>query len=235
MSDESFPYPLMGTIHLTNRIQQFKSIPINCKVSVRISVSDQVIQHEKGLCFTAVSEVFSKDFKTLLWRNEAVMLKRGVGSKIPHVQGEILYESTIKDRDVANLEEVQQFVVPSNMGRQYAAVSGDYNPIHLTAPSAFLFGFRGGAIAHGMWTKARALASLMPDHLPDSEEGGDAVIGDAYVEYKTPLFLPSTAILSSKKTENSCVDRTSLVFEVKGAGGDQAPHLRGRCSWAAKK
>src|SRR5262249_5182674 len=46
-----------------------------------------------------------------------------------------------------------------DLGRRYAAVSGDINPIHLYALGARLFGFRA-AIAHGMWTKARCLAVL---------------------------------------------------------------------------
>ena len=46
-----------------------------------------------------------------------------------------------------------------DLGRRYAAISGDYNPIHLGALSAKLFGFKQ-AIAHGMWSKARCLAAL---------------------------------------------------------------------------
>jgi acyl dehydratase len=50
---------------------------------------------------------------------------------------------------------------PADIGRRYGLVSGDMNPIHLSAPSAKLFGFRQ-AIAHGLWTKARALAAMLP-------------------------------------------------------------------------
>ena len=56
--------------------------------------------------------------------------------------------------------------VPDDIGRRYAAVSGDRNPIHLHALAAKAFGFPS-AIAHGMWLKARALAAL-EGRLPDA-------------------------------------------------------------------
>ena len=53
-----------------------------------------------------------------------------------------------------------------DLGRRYAAVSGDRNPIHMHSLSAKALGFPG-AIAHGMWTKARCLAAL-ESRLPDA-------------------------------------------------------------------
>ena len=49
--------------------------------------------------------------------------------------------------------------VPGDIGRRYAGVSGDPNPIHMYAVTARLFGFKS-AIAHGMWSYARVLAAL---------------------------------------------------------------------------
>jgi acyl dehydratase len=74
------------------------------------------------------------------------------------------------------------------VGRRYAAVSGDVNPIHLNPLAARLFGFRR-AIAHGMWLKARCLAAF-EGRLPD------AVTTE--VEFKSPLLLPSTVGFASQ-------------------------------------
>jgi hypothetical protein len=49
--------------------------------------------------------------------------------------------------------------VPGDIGRRYARVSGDSNPIHLHPLTAKALG-QPGAIAHAMWTKARCLAAL---------------------------------------------------------------------------
>jgi acyl dehydratase len=81
------------------------------------------------------------------------------------------------------------------MGRRYARVSGDYNPIHLSNITAKLFGF-DQAIIHGMWSKARCLAALQ-DQLP---EAGYRVI----VNFQKPLFLPSNVLFySDKESENT--------------------------------
>jgi acyl dehydratase len=73
--------------------------------------------------------------------------------------------------------------VPGDIGRRYAAVSGDVNPIHLHPLTARAFGFPR-AIAHGMWCKAHALAAL-ESRLPD------AFTVD--VAFRKPVLLPSTA------------------------------------------
>src|SRR5699024_626001 len=51
--------------------------------------------------------------------------------------------------------------IAADIGRRYAFVAGDFNPIHLSAYTARLFGF-DHAIATGMWLKARVAAVLMP-------------------------------------------------------------------------
>src|SRR5204863_9989466 len=70
--------------------------------------------------------------------------------------------------------------LPGDIGRRYAAVSGDRNPIHMHPLSARLFGMPR-PIAHGMWLKARCLAAL------------DGVIPDACtleVRFKLPVYIP---------------------------------------------
>ena len=47
--------------------------------------------------------------------------------------------------------------LPANSGRSYAAVSGDFNPIHLYKATSMLFGFKK-PILHGFATLSRVLA-----------------------------------------------------------------------------
>src|SRR4029453_3261206 len=82
--------------------------------------------------------------------------------------------------------------IPADTGRRYAAVSGARNPIHLNPLAAKAFGFPR-AIAHGMWLHARALASL------------GARPADPYrvdVDFKAPVFLPSTVSVSTRPTSD---------------------------------
>jgi acyl dehydratase len=65
-------------------------------------------------------------------------------------------------------------------------VSGDRNPIHLHGLTAKALG-QPGAIAHGMWTKARCLAAL------------EGTLPGAYavdVRFKLPLRIPGTVAFS---------------------------------------
>jgi len=49
--------------------------------------------------------------------------------------------------------------VPANVGRQYGALSGDRNPIHIHALLSQLFGFKR-PIAHAMYLVGRLEAEL---------------------------------------------------------------------------
>ena len=55
---------------------------------------------------------------------------------------------------------------PADLGRRYAGVSGDHNPIHLYPLTAKAFGFPR-QIAHGMWSMARCVGAL-ENRLPDA-------------------------------------------------------------------
>jgi len=82
-----------------------------------------------------------------------------------------------------------------------------------------LFGFRR-AIAHGLWTQARALAALLP-----REPVAQAQVT---VEFKTPLFLPARASLWTSRDASGPYSRGAL-FEVRNDKGERL-HLRGRLS-----
>jgi acyl dehydratase len=98
-----------------------------------------------------------------------------------------------------------------DLGRRYASVSGDRNPIHMHSLTAKPLGFPG-AIAHGMWTKARCLAAL-DSRLPD------AFVAD--VRFRKPILLPA-------RVEFACAEEgEEIAFAVRDAKR-QTPHLDGR-------
>jgi acyl dehydratase len=101
--------------------------------------------------------------------------------------------------------------VPGDLGRRYASVSGDRNPIHLYPLTAKAFGFPR-QIAHGMWSKARCVAA-MANRLPDSVR--------VEVEFKKPVFLPGKVAFGSRVVEDG------MDFSLTNPK-DGAPHLLGR-------
>ena len=98
------------------------------------------------------------------------------------------------------------FVAPSDIGRRYARISGDFNPIHWFAFSARLFGFKR-AIAHGLWTQARALACLQPLGVDRPAR--------LQTLFKRPLLLPAQTTVFSASPQD-----TTTVFEVRDAAGE---------------
>ncbi|MHC8348607.1 MaoC family dehydratase [Pseudomonas sp. RT4P38] len=185
LTAKEFPFPLLGLIHLSNRIRILR--PMGGVNRVRVSVQVQNLQpHEKGATFDLVTTL--DDQLGALWEAESQMLCRGV--KLEGEPVEDVLSSTLE------MPEVARWKAPSDIGRQYAKVSGDYNPIHLSAVSAKLFGFPM-AIAHGLWNKARTLAALS-EHLP-------AANVEIAVQFRKPVRLPS---------------EVTLLASAAGASGD---------------
>ena len=162
--------------------------------------------HEKGQGFTLDLRILRGE--DLVWSATQSLLRVGVKetSGAP-------YGSQIQAE--APLSCHTEFSAPADIGRRYGAVSGDRNPIHMSALSARLFGFKR-AIAHGMWTKARALSYLLP---ADPLERAFAT-----VEFKTPLLLPGRAALWTERSDHGA------QFEVRDKKGVR-PHLRGQLSY----
>ncbi|MDB5982024.1 MAG: Acyl dehydratase, partial [Pseudomonas sp.] len=145
MTERSFPFPLLGLIHLANRIKTLR--PLGGLGQVQVSVHVANLQpHAKGATFSLITHI--EDALGPLWEEDSTLLCRGV-----QLAGE-----PVGDFEPAPLPltEVTRWLAPADIGRQYAKVSGDYNPIHLSAASAKMFGFPR-AIAHGLWLKARTL------------------------------------------------------------------------------
>jgi acyl dehydratase len=178
MSDRSFPLALPGLVHVRNRIDVVR--PIGAAEPLDLEVwAERFAAHRSGatvdLCATASAGGQE------VWRSRSTYLARG--AKAP--EGALAADVEVS---VGALERVAAtWRVPDDAGRRYAKVSGDVNPIHLSGLTAKAFGFKR-AIAHGMWVKARVLGALA-GRLPDAP--------CIDVGFRKPLFLPSTATLST--------------------------------------
>jgi hypothetical protein len=166
ISDGRFPFAPAGIVHIANRIVQHRPLSLTENLSLRVTAEGPE-PHRRGQTFTLLTEARVGD--ELAWEGFSTMLKRGKGN-----------DSLRDAREFEDPPVTAHWRVPGDLGRRYAAVSGDRNPIHLHPLAAKAFGFPR-AIAHGMWTKARCLASLrVPDALT------------VEVRFKKPVLLPST-------------------------------------------
>lgn len=201
LTDRRFPFPLLGLVHLENHIRVLR--PLGGMGPFTVSVEVQGLQaHEKGVTFSLINRLH--DQLGLLWEGDSRILCRALRlDSAPPTQA--------PEEDLP-LRELAQWQAPADIGRRYARIAGDYNPIHLYAASARLFGFPS-AIAHGLWNKARALAEL-GEHLPAA---GHAVS----VQFHKPVRLPGTVqLLASAPASQG-------QFQLQGREG--LLHMRG--SW----
>lgn len=177
MSDPGFPYPAIGTVHLENTITGHRPIKIGETLAVRTAVGAPR-PHPKGRVLDFVTTAYVGD--ELVWESTSTYLRRGSGT--PDAPFGTAFD------DVAPTGA--QWRLGGDLGRRYAAVSGDHNPIHLYPLTAKALGFQR-QIAHGMWSKARCLAAL-ENRLPDAVK--------VEVSFRKPIFLPGTVAFGSTPT-----------------------------------
>lgn len=203
MTDGSFPFGPVGLVHVKNRITQHRPVRRGEPLSLRVHPTG-LEPHPKGRQFSIVTEARVGD--ELVWDEESTYLRRekdGGGGR----------EEDASPRP--ELRRSAQWQLAGDLGRRYAGVSGDRNPIHLYGLSAKLFGFPR-AIAHGMWAKARCLAAL-ESRLP--------VAYTAEARFRKPVLLPSTVAFDTAREDG----RTFFRLREAEQG---TPHVDGSVSAA---
>jgi acyl dehydratase len=209
MSDGSFPFGAVGLVHVANRITQHRRLGIGEALDLRVQAT-KLARHPKGRTFDVVTE--ARVGRQIAWESTSTFLRRGKGDSgaasgaepFPIVGEEVAASAVWR--------------LPDDLGRRYGAVSGDRNPIHMHSLTAKPLGFPA-AIAHGMWTKARALAAL-ESRLPD------AFAVD--VRFRRPILLPAKVEFA---TQNQQQDHTGeeIDFTVRDRGEERSNrHLDGR-------
>jgi acyl dehydratase len=203
LADGGFPFGAVGLVHVENRIAAYRPIALGERLTLRVRAS-KLEPHPKGRTFSIVTEVNVGAER--VWDEVSTMLRRGAGSGAPTGERESVNGSG--DRSTRGGDEWR---LGGDLGRRYASVSGDRNPIHMHALTAKPLGFPR-AIAHGMWTKARALAALEPE-LP----AGFSV----EARFRRPILLPGVVRFSRERVG------ADVGFAVVDAERG-TPHLDGR-------
>jgi MaoC dehydratase-like protein len=200
MADGRFPFGAIGLVHIENRIVQHRRLGLDEELKLKVRPT-RLEANPRGKTFTLVTEAWTGSQKA--WEEISTMLRRGGGNGAS-------VERAPRREDV-ELSPCGEWRLGGDLGRRYAAVSGDRNPIHMHSLTAKPLGFPR-AIAHGMWTKARSLAAL-ESRLPDAFA--------VEVRFRKPILLPGTVeFLSGEQGDEQ-------LFAVRDAKR-QTPHLDGR-------
>lgn len=198
-ADPSFPFLPNGLVHFENVVRQERPVAVGETFDIRARV-DNLREHRKGLLFDATAEISVGS--ELVWTQKSTLLKQQKTSLSDQPAPEPAKQKLPPVSNVLSVGQAQIW--------DYAAASGDFNPIHLSGPTAKLLGFPR-AIAHGMWEAAAALRYV---------EGRIPPAHTYSARFGRPLFLPGSAAVyldsTPEKLEVALRDRTT-----------GAPHFQG--------
>jgi acyl dehydratase len=219
MADGSFPFGAVGLVHVENRIVQRRPIGIDEELTIRVRPT-KLQPHAKGRTFTLETEALTGG--EVAWQSVSTMLRRGkpgsdaesdAAAVVPGMREQVRSDDPAGDFEpfAADAPASAEWRLAGDLGRRYAAVSGDRNPIHMHSLTAKPLGFRS-AIAHGMWTKARCLAAL-ESRLPDAFS--------VDVRFRKPILLPARVEFAGSEEDGG-----EIGFAVRDSKR-QKPHLDG--------
>jgi acyl dehydratase len=185
MTERAFPFALLGLVHVANRIEQRRPIAIAERPDLCVW-AENLRPHRRGRQLDLVTE--AKIDGAVAWLEHSTYLRQGKadgeeGGSKPAEEG--------PQGPPPGGESGAVWEVPGDIGRRYADVSGDRNPIHLHPLSARVFGFPR-AIAHGMWMKARSIAAF-EGRVPDAHM--------VEVAFRSPLLIPAKARFRSAERD----------------------------------
>jgi acyl dehydratase len=207
MTDRSFPFGVLGLVHVANRIDHLRPVRLGERPALRVH-AEGLRAHPKGRQFDVVAVATVEGQR--VWEGRSTYLRQGAGGGDGTAKGGATKAADKAGERPAPPAPEALWTIPGDIGRRYGAVSGDRNPIHLHDLGAKVFGMPR-AIAHGMWLKARCLAAL------------DAELPPAFaveVRFKRPVLLPATVGFSSVVTPGG---RRFAVHDARRG----APHLEG--------
>lgn len=179
MVRSDFPLPLLGMVHVANAASVLRPVRLGDALDVTAWTQD-LRPHRRGTQLDVCAEIAVGG--EVVWRGVSTYLAKGV-ELAGSVEEDAQVGAAVRDGPASSAPAGAPSVtwrLDAGVGRAYGAVSGDRNPIHMSALSAKAFGFPR-AIAHGMYTAARALADV------------GAARGAAYdwtVEFAGPVLLP---------------------------------------------
>lgn len=212
ITSEFFPINPMGLIQTGQQFESRYPVRLGGTLDLSCTIQD-ITRTEKGFLTRFLLE--AEQTGQTVWQGCATYLTR-----IPKPEGP--GPKTVQDRPLPPRMTIK---IPSGTGRQYARVSGDYNPHHLSDITARVIGFKQ-AMVHGMWSLARTLACLETRMSLPAAFTVD-------VAFKLPVYMPATVTVGEKLVIGGD-GRHQVLFDLRDAG-TRRPHLKGRLTHCGKE
>ncbi|MCX8065506.1 MAG: MaoC/PaaZ C-terminal domain-containing protein [Candidatus Hydrogenedentes bacterium] len=143
----------LGFLHISNYMKKFKEIPLEKSLSSEVLLK-RVELVKKGVEICVEITILSQG--EILWQCESKYLKF---SNKYRCKEETIEKSRIPTLPIDNPNREITFTVTSRDAKNYASLSKDYNPIHISKLFAKLMKLPS-PIIHGMWTVGKTLQHL---------------------------------------------------------------------------
>jgi acyl dehydratase len=197
LTDSRFPFPALGLVHVHNSITQHRPLLTSERLDLEVRATN-LRPHRRGRQFDVVTTATVAG--SMVWEELTTLLRRGGGGD-PAAQ--VSQPDPLPSGPVV-------WRLPADLGRRYASVSGDHNPIHLYGITARAFGFRR-QIVHGMWSLARCMAEL---------SGRIPATYTVDAEFSKPILLPAEVAYATATVDGE------VRFAIADAR-EGTPHLNG--------
>lgn len=144
-----FPLPILGMVHLANEVEHLAAVTVDEDLTVTAH-AEGLRPHRAGAQVDVVARLARGNGEPV-WTGRSTYLAKG--ARVPGTIGDPPRQEFVPPAPTGSWR------LPAGTGRNFAGVSGDWNPLHLSGPTAKALGMKG-AIAHGMYCASRALADV---------------------------------------------------------------------------
>ncbi|GAB3413837.1 hypothetical protein GCM10027318_29820 [Massilia agilis] len=203
MLDPAFPFRIAGMIHAGNDITEHCRVDAGRPLVITTSVAIAPPK-PSGAIHVVLDTAGEQDGQTRFTCRSDYVAVRGVRA----ARKDARHQEPVPGAQIAS------WTVDASAGRAYAAISGDWNPIHLWPWSARLMGLRA-PIIHGMHTVARACAAL--------EQDSGARLTAISARFRAPVPLQSEVRLFADPAGSAYTAVCSGRIAVEGAFTVQPP------------
>jgi len=203
---------MLGAVHKRNHITQTRPIDLNEILDLSVNVGEFRCL-EKGIEIDLRNQVRIKD--ELVWESISSYFVPRSHRETPYQHSQS--HQTDQQSDQESPENTGKmsvlpknpknlsisWLLATNKGLKYAAISGDYNPIHIATFSAKLFGFKRN-IAHGFCLLATSLEQhpATQTKLLNQTMANDKKTLFLDVEFRGPNFLGETIAMNTEGDSN---------------------------------
>ena len=144
--DERFPFAIVGAVHVENELVEH-AVPAP-ELALELTTTVQVeAPTATGARYCVLQTVAEQHGRKIFTCRSRYLARRGQRKSATRIEDPCLHSV------------IGSWKLAARSGRAYAAISGDWNPIHLWQWSARLMGLPS-PIIHGMHTLAKACATI---------------------------------------------------------------------------